>query len=112
MKGSIRRQFAFIFIGLMTGIILLCWFINNVFLEEYYIYSKLRIINSAHETIRQAANSDTYATDEFAEKLEVICSVSNIAVCIMDANSQMKYQSVNGGAELELQLFHYILSFL
>ena len=111
MKGSIRRQFAFIFIGLMTGIILLCWFINNVFLEEYYIYSKLRIINSAHETIRQAANSDTYATDEFAEKLEIICSVSNIAVCIMDANSQMKYQSVNGGAELELQLFHYIFGF-
>lgn len=108
MKSSIKRQFSFVFIGLMTGIILLCWFINSVFLDEYYIHSKLRIIHNAYEAIRQAANSDAYASDEFAEQLEIICSVSNIAVCIMDSNSQTKYQSVNGGAELELQLFHYL----
>lgn len=108
MKGSIRKQFAFIFIGLMAGIILLCWFINSVFLEEYYIHSKLNTIHNAHQAILEAANSNAYDNDEFAEQLEIICSVSNIAICIMDSNSQTKYRSVNGGAELELQLFHYL----
>ena len=110
-KHSIKRQFASIFIGLMAGTILLCWFINNIFLEEYYIRSKTRIICDAYEEISQAANSDTYGTDEFSEKLNDICSVSNLTVCIMDANSQMKYESVNGGRELEALLIGYIFGF-
>lgn len=110
-KHSIKRQFASIFIGLMAGTILLCWFINNIFLEEYYIRSKTRIICDAYEAISQAANSDTYGTDEFSEKLNDICSVSNLTVCIMDANSQMKYESVNGGRELEALLIGYIFGF-
>lgn len=95
----------------MAGTILLCWFINNIFLEEYYIRSKTRIICDAYEEISQAANSDTYGTDEFSEKLNDICSVSNLTVCIMDANSQMKYESVNGGRELEALLIGYIFGF-
>lgn len=110
-KHSIKRQFAGIFIGLMAGTILVCWFINNVFLEEYYIRSKTRIIYEAYETISQAANSDTYGTDEFKEELNNVCSVSNLTVCIMDSNSQMKYVSVNGGRELEAQLIGYIFGF-
>ncbi|MGN0402212.1 MAG: sensor histidine kinase [Acetatifactor sp.] len=108
MKYSIRRQFALIFIGLMTGTILLCWFINNVFLEEYYIRNKTRIIKDAYSFICQAANSDSYGTTEFAKELNDICSVSNIAVCVMDSNSQTKYESSNGGRELEAQLIGYI----
>lgn len=110
-KHSIKRQFAGIFIGLMAGTILVCWFINNVFLEEYYIRSKTKIIYEAYETISQAANSDTYGTDEFKEELNNVCSVSNLTVCIMDSNSQMKYVSVNGGRELEAQLIGYIFGF-
>ncbi len=110
-KHSIKRQFAQIFIGLMAGTILMCWFINNIFLEEYYIRSKTRIICDAYDTISEAANSDTYGTDEFSEKLNDVCSVSNLTVCIMDSNSQMKYESVNGGRELEAQLLGYIFGF-
>lgn len=110
-KHSIKRQFAQIFIGLMAGTILLCWFINNIFLEEYYIRSKTRVIYDAYVTISQAANSDTYGTEEFSEELNDVCSVSNLTVCIMDANSQMKYESVNGGRELEAQLIGYIFGF-
>ena len=60
IKHSIKRQFALIFIGLMAGTILLCWFINIIFLEQYYISSKMEVILEAYESIRRAANSDTY----------------------------------------------------
>lgn len=108
MKHSIRQQFALIFIGLMAGTILLCWFINNVFLEEYYIRSKTEIIYDAYHTISQAAKSDTYSSDAFVQELDDVCNIYNITVCVMDANSQTKYVSGNGGRELETQLLGYI----
>lgn len=112
MRHSIKRQFALIFIGLMAGTILMCLLINNIFLGEYYIRSKTEIIYDAYNIISQGANSDAYGTAEFAEQLNDVCSVYNITVCIMDANSQMKYESVNGGRELENQLIGYIFGFV
>ena len=111
MKHSIRRQFALIFISLMAGTILLCWLINHIFLERYYISSRRKIIFAAYDTIRQAANSDTYSTEEFRDELDEVCSNYNIIVCVMDANSQTKYVSFNGGRELENQLIGYIIGF-
>lgn len=111
IKHSIKRQFALIFISVMAGTILLCWLINTMFLGEYYIRSKKQVIYDAYLTISQAVNSDTYGTDEFAGKLNDVCSVWNITVCIMDSNSQVKYESVNGGRQLESQLIGYIFGF-
>ncbi len=108
MKPSIRRQFALIFIGLMTGIIFLCLLINNVFLERYYIRSKTQVIYDAYETISEAANDDSYGSEVFKKKLGKVCSRYNITVCILDANSQTKYVSQNGGMELESRLLGYI----
>ncbi|MCM1561313.1 MAG: HAMP domain-containing histidine kinase [Butyrivibrio sp.] len=111
MKHSIRKQFALIFIGLMAGTVLLCWLINNLFLEEYYIRSKTEVIYEAYETIRQVAGSDTYSSEEFRKELNDVCSVANITVLVMDANSQTRYESVNGGRELEALLLGYIFGY-
>ena len=111
MKHSIRRQFSWIFIGLMAGVILLCWFINNMFLGHYYIHTKTQVIKDAYETISQAANSDTYSTEEFKQELNDVCSVYNIMVYVVDAESMVKYSSFNGGAELERRLFAYLFGF-
>ena len=111
MKYSIRRQFSLIFIGLMAGTILLCWLLNHLFLEQYYIWSRSRIIYQAYDTIRQVADSDVYSTEDFQKKLDDVCRTYNIAVYVMDANSQTRYVSFNGGRELENQLLGYILGF-
>ena len=108
---SIKRQFALIFIGLMTGTIFLCWFINIMFLEQYYIRSKTEVIFDAYTSIRQAANSDTYSTEEFRRELDNVCGIYNITVYVMDANSQVRYASKNGGTELEKRLISYVFGF-
>ena len=112
MKHSIRRQFALIFIGLMMAAVFLCWLINIMFLEEYYIRSRTDVILAAYESIRQAANSDTYNTDEFTEELDDICGVYNITIYVMDMDSQVRYVSVNGGEELEKRLMAYLFGIL
>lgn len=111
MRPSIRRQFALIFIGLMAGTVFLCLFINNVFLGQYYIRSKTRVICDAYQTIKQAAGNDSYGSSGFEVELGNICRKYNIAVCIMDANSQTKYVSSNGGDALENRLIGYIFGF-
>ncbi len=107
---SIRVQFALIFITLMAGIILCCWLANTLFLEKYYMQEKQKIIYDAYETIRQAAGQDSYGTTEFVRELEEICISSNITICVMDVNSQIKYVSQNGGRQLEDRLFRYLFN--
>lgn len=109
MKYSIRREFSLIFIGLMAGVILLCWLLNHTFLEQYYLRSRSRIIYQAYDTIRQVTDSDVYSTERFQEELDNVCRTYNITVYVMDANSQTRYVSFNGGWELEQQLLGYIL---
>ncbi|MCI9221426.1 MAG: HAMP domain-containing protein [Lachnospiraceae bacterium] len=92
----------------MAGTILLCWLMNNLFLEKYYIRSKTEVIYEAYETIRQAANSDTYNTEDFHKELNNVCNIYNITVYVMDANSRLKYASINGGEELEKRLAAYV----
>lgn len=110
-KKSIRSQFAIIFIGLMAGTTLLCLLVNNVFLGQYYIRSKTDVIFDAYETISQAANSDSYSSEEFQRELGDVCSKYNITVYVMDANSRVKYVSGNGGAQLEARLIGYVFGF-
>lgn len=111
MRHSIRRRFSLIFIGLMAGIILMCLFINTMFLGQYYLKSRKRIIYRAYDTIRQVANSETYSTEAFIRELDNLCRRFSIIVCVMDADSQTKYVSFNGGNELGIQLIGYILGF-
>lgn len=111
MKHSIRRQFTFIFLGLMVGIILMCLLMNSLFLERYYQRTKVQVIFDAYDFITQAANGDSYGSDQFQEELESVCRNYNISICIMDMQSQIKYISTNGGMELERRLIGYIFDF-
>ena len=108
---SIRGQFAWIFIGLMIGTILLCLLLNYMFLGRVYMQSKMDVIHDAYETIKQAAESDSYGSEEFAHELDDVCRSYNMTVCVMDVNSNMKYVSINGGERLENRLIGYVFGF-
>ena len=87
MKYSIKRQIATIFIALMAGTIVLCWFINSTFLENFYINYKTTAIHSAYDSINQAANTGDITSDEFDVELRKICDMYNISVVVIDAQS-------------------------
>lgn len=108
IRTSISTQFAWIFIGLMAGTVLLCLFINSAFLGKYYISMKTGIIFDAYESIGKAAASDSYGTIEFQNQLDEICLQNNIAVCIVDVTSESVFVSGNGGTELQMRLMGYV----
>ena len=112
IRRSVRRQFAMIFIGLMAGTIFLCWTINIFFLEPYYIRSKTKVIFQAYNSIHQAADNDTYHTDEFRLELDEVCGIYNITVYVINVNSGVIYASRNGGEELERRLLAYLFGYI
>ena len=56
MKHSIKKQMVITFMAVMTGIIALCWIINNLFLETFYIRNKAGAITNAYIRINEAAS--------------------------------------------------------
>ena len=99
MKYSMKRQFAIIFIGLMAGTILLCWFINNTLLEKYYMANKKDAIYSAYTRIRDAIDAGNIYSNEFLSELNKTCGKYNISVMMMDMDSRV---SICVGAEKEV----------
>lgn len=111
MKHSIKRQFALIFIFWMTSVIFLCWLANMLFLEKYYLRSKTGVICHAYETIKTAAENNSFSSTEFQEELEKVCNRNNISVVVLDEESEKKYVSSNGGEWLELSLYGYLFGY-
>lgn len=99
MKYSMKRQFACIFIGLMSGTILLCWFINNTLLEKYYLANKKEAIYTVYDSLNNSIHSDDIFTNNFLIELNKTCGKYNISAMLMDRDSQV---SVCVGAEKEV----------
>ncbi len=89
MKYSINRQYTLIFCLLMAGTILLCWFINNTFLEEYYIRDKQQVLLDAYNSLNRASSSGDIKTAEFDLELKQICEKYNISVIVLDAEASI-----------------------
>ncbi len=108
MKYSIQKQFTFIFGLLMAGTILLCWFINSTFLEDYYLRNKQESMLDAYEVINRASNDNTIKTDEFDIEFQKICSKNNIDIVLLDADTRTIKTSINDYELLSKQLLNYL----
>lgn len=88
MKYSLRKQFAAIFCLLMTATILLCWFLNSTFLEDYYLGNKQKALMSVYQVINKASNEGTINSEKFDIELQKNCEKNNISFIIMDTSSR------------------------
>lgn len=104
MKYSIKKQFAAVFCLLMMGTILLCWFINDTFLESYYLSNKQKVLMNAYQVMNRAADEGTIGTEEFDIEFQKIWGKSNINFIILDAESQTLMTSTHNYEMLSRQL--------
>lgn len=107
MKKSIKKQFAGIFIGLMTGTIMLCWILNTVFLQSYYINDKEKALLRAYNWLNE---SDTLEGETFEIEFETICSTSNIDALIVAGDGKQSISTVHDSQGLMMQLFDYLIN--
>lgn len=95
MKYSIKKQFAIIYIGLMTTTLLLCWFINSTFLGQYYIDNKMNALKNAFMVINTASTNGKISSEEFKIQLQKIIEKYNINLLVLDADSQPVIVTMN-----------------
>ncbi len=108
MKYSIRRQFALVFCALMAGTILLCWFINNTFLEKYYLKNKEKAMMSAYYTVNMASNEGSIDSEAFDIEFQKICGKNNISIILLNAETRTIKTSMNDYEILSRQLLDYL----
>lgn len=104
MKHSIKKRFAVVFIGLMSAVLLLCWFLNGTFLEKYYIANKVKVLKEAYTTINHAASTGDITSDTFDIQLRKICGKYNIDMIVMDTDSKTIKSSENDPELMRRQL--------
>ena len=109
MKYSIRKQFAGIFIGLMAGTMLLCWFVNNTFLERFYFMNKQRVVMEAYTQLNEAAQKDSISTDDFNVYLQQLSATYNISILILDEDSETIRVSGGDPSLLRTDLWSHII---
>lgn len=96
IHSSISAQYTFIFILLMTGTILLYWFLNIAFLEEVYIKDKQKTLLNAYDFINTAIENDTFDSEEFEIELQSLSARYNADIIILDVDSKaIQYVGVN-----------------
>ena len=88
-RNSITGQIAGIIIGLVTGTVVLCWLLNTVFLESYYVRSKQKLLINGFTRIDRACEDDKLQSADFAIEFDKICSNSNITIMIIDSDGNV-----------------------
>ena len=89
MKYSMKRQFVFIFVMLITGTILLCLLANSTLLEKYYINNKKNARIKAYRSINEASNAGDITSEFYDIELQKIRDKYNINVLVLDSDSRM-----------------------
>ena len=109
MRYSIRKQFAGIFIGLMAGTMLLCWFVNNTFLERFYFLNKQKVVMEAYDQLNEAAQSGSISSDDFNVHLQQLSATYNISILILDEDSETIRVSGGDPSLLRTDLWSHII---
>lgn len=108
-KYSITRNIAYTMIGMVTGTVLLCWFLNSTFLESFYTVNKENALLEGFHTIDKAVINDTFESDEFDIAFERICSNGNISILVLSPDAQVLRSSAGNSEKLKISsMGHYM----
>jgi signal transduction histidine kinase len=110
MKRSIKQEMAFIFIAVMAGTIVLCWIVNNIFLENFYVRNRKTAITQAYNRINEVASNGDISSDEFDVELRKACEMYNINIIVIDASSNTIKSSSRDGDRLLRRLYDHFFS--
>lgn len=103
-KKSLSAQLILTMICLVAGAVILCWFLNNTFLERYYMLNKQNELSEGYRTINKAAEDGTLDSEQFDVPFEKICTTGNIIVIVIGQDRTIIRSSTNNSQLLQMQL--------
>lgn len=104
-KYSITKNIAYSMIGLVTGTVLLCWFLNNTFLESFYTVNKQKVLLKGFYTIDRAAKNGESDSEDFDISFEKICANGNISILMLSPDAEVLRSSTSNTEKLKQQFY-------
>lgn len=107
-KNSLTKEIAFIISGLVVGTVALCWLLNTVFLERYYVFNKQSILENGFGVMDDASKAGKLESSEFDITFDNLCANGNIIVLIINSDSTVVRTSVNNPRQMLIEFMDII----
>lgn len=107
-QRSITTQICIVIIGLVSGTVILCWFLNTTFLEHYYRTMKVDQLVSGYDMVNWAALQGTLLDKELDVQLDRLCDNGNIELLIIASDGTVVRSTSNDSLNL-IDLFMDVL---
>lgn len=107
--GSLTRQMIGVIVGLVAGTVVLCWFLNTVFLERYYVMNKVDSLLDGFLVIDEASDLGTLESDSFDVDFENLCANGNVTIMIINSSHRIVRSSVSDSQRMLIELVELIL---
>lgn len=99
-KNSITTQIGAVIIGLVTGTVLLCWFLNTTFLEQYYSKTKTTQLVNGYNWVNRSVRQGNLTDDEMDVQLDRLCDNGNIELLIISSDGTVIRSTSNDNVTL------------
>lgn len=110
-KYSLTRQVTFAMIALAAGTVLLCLILNTLFLGQYYMWNKTKILSNSYHKINAAAQNGTLDSEEFDIEFERLCVNNNLTIMIINPDQTIVRSSVNDTQTMLKYFMELLISF-
>ena len=107
-KESLTQELVFIIVGLVAGTVLLCWFLNTVLLESYYVNHKQKTLLEGFETIDAQCASEGLDASDFDVTFDNLCANGNITVMVISADRTIVRSSINDSQQMLIEFMNII----
>lgn len=103
---SLRMKMTFTLIVLISITIFSIWLFNQIFLEDYYILSKIDILDESYGFINESYSGENEALDdEDIYDIQRLSEVKNVRVYVINDNLALEFPQVNEADPEYLRIF-------
>ena len=105
-KTSLTWQLIVTMIGIVAGTVVVCWFLNDTFLEKYYTYNKEKELLNGYRQVHEACINGNSGDNDIS--FERICADNNINMLITDRDRNLVWTSYNNAQRFQMQMDNWI----
>lgn len=107
-KATLSHQLIITMVGIVVGTVILCWFLNNTFLEKYYIYNKEKGLLTCFRKVTQELEKSGDNLGDYDIVFERLCSDNNINMLITNGNRELVWTSYSNAQRFQMQMDDWI----
>ncbi|MBR5355327.1 MAG: HAMP domain-containing histidine kinase [Lachnospiraceae bacterium] len=93
LSPSLKKEITIIFVAIMALAFISCWFINNVFLEKFYILNKEKTLMNLYTSLKTEAAAGNLFSENFDLELQKYSGTHNVSIVIVENEYVKVYSS-------------------